>query len=122
MHGEQAGSPQFKGFVISHHAHAGASASSHQALGLKAGPPVSCILGHQCDFRVLEEFEVSIYPVRVDGAELLGTLLADDFRNCIAPFSHSWGAVRTHLKKKALIVIIIISSISSTINSMLGFY
>lgn len=104
VHGQQAGSPQLQRFVISHHAQAGAPVSGHQALGLKAGPAVYWVLGHQCDPGVLEEFEVAVHPVRVDGAELLGALLADDLRNCMAPFAHTWGAVRAHLKQNQLLV------------------
>lgn len=97
VHGQQAGSPQLQGFIISHYAQAGAPKSRHQALGLKAGPAVLGVLCHHCDPGVLKEFEVAVHSVGVDRAELFGALLADDLRNCIAPFPYTWGAVGTDL-------------------------
>lgn len=98
MHRQQTGSPQLHGFVRSHYAQTGTPVSRYQGLDLKAGPTICRVLGHQCDPGVLEEFEVTIHPVRVDRAELFGPLLADDLRDRIAAFSHTRGTVGTYLQ------------------------
>lgn len=78
---QQAGPPQLQSLVVLPQRQAGAPVPSHQALGLEAGPAVHRVFGHQSDPGVLEEFEVALHPVGVDGAELLGALLVDDLRN-----------------------------------------
>lgn len=42
---------------------------------------------------------MAVHPVRVDGAKLLGALLANDLWDRIAPFAHTRRTVRTHLKQ-----------------------